>query len=88
MERGFIPGAIGHETAIFVAAGVSGAFGLVLITEPPHPPFTGRYALVSSLLYDVLGPWGMPMVCWVLAVIGFIAALSMRRERLGRKPGN
>lgn len=82
MEQGFVPGASSREVAIFVGAGVSAVFGFVLMAVPPHPPFFGRHAFISSLLFEWFGVWGMPMVCWLLAFVAFFGALAMRRKRL------
>lgn len=82
MERGFVPGASQRESVLFIAAFVAAAFGFVLLAEPRHPPFAGRGAAVDSLLYALLGSWGVPALCWLLAVVALAAALSLRRKRL------
>ena len=80
MERGFVPGASQRESVLFIAALAAGAFGFVLLAEPRHPPFVGRGAAIDSLLW--FGSWGMPALCWLLAVVALAAALSLRRKRL------
>ncbi len=89
MAQGFLPGARNHETVLFTCAVVGALFGLVLLDKPPVPPFTGRGAYLSALLYDWLGPLGFAFLTWAGAAIAFFAALSARRERFaGDRIGN
>ena len=85
MERGFTPGATQREHIAFVAAAVAAIFGFVLLAEPVHPPFTGRGTVIDSFLYTLFGSWGAPALCWLLALVAFVAALAMRRRRLERR---
>jgi hypothetical protein len=89
MAQGFLPGARNNETILFAFGAVGGLFGLVLLDEPPAPPFTGRGAYLSALLYDWLGPVGFAFLTWAGAVVAFVAALSARRKRFsGGRSGN
>ena len=83
MERGFVPGATAAEQMFFVGAAVLGVFSAMLFVSPPHPPFTGRGAVFSSLVYSMLGPLGIPGATAGAAVACFSLGLSMRRKRLG-----
>jgi hypothetical protein len=84
MEQGINPGASSQELALFVSAVAGFVFGFTLIVEPSHPPFSGRGAVVDSVLFQVFGIWGKPLVCWVLALIACMAAVKLRRKRLKR----
>jgi hypothetical protein len=89
MAQGFLPGASNNETVLFAFAVVGALFGFVLLDKPPVPPFTGRGAFLSALLYDWLGPLGFAFLTWAGAVIAFLAALSVRRKRFfGDRIGN
>jgi hypothetical protein len=85
MERGFVPGAKNAEHVCSILAVVMVVFGLVLIFQPQHPPFVGRGALLSSLLYSWFGVWGQPLFCWFFACACVAAAFSARSKRL--RPG-
>lgn len=83
MERGFVPGAKNAERACFVFACAIAIFGIVLIVQPEHPPFSGRGALFSSLLYAWFGVWGQPVFCWLFACVLVAVSVAARRRRLG-----
>jgi hypothetical protein len=89
MAQGFFPGQSNYETVLFAFAGVGALFGFVLLEEPPVPPFTGRGAFLSALLYDWLGSLGFAFLTWAGSVIALVEALSVRRKRLsGDRIGN
>ena len=81
LERGFVPGAAGYEQALFVAAGVVAAAGVMLFASPPHPPFAGRGALFGSALYGLVGPMGIPTLTLCAAVALLALGLLRRRRR-------
>lgn len=87
MESGFEPGAASNVTALFVLGATGICFGLFLIANPVHPPFTGRGSVISSVLYVMLGPYGEPALCMVFSVLvivrGFVVKSSHSRK--GRK---
>jgi hypothetical protein len=85
MERGFVPGATAAEHMAFVGAVILAVFAGVLFASPPQPPFAGRGAVFSSLLYGALGPLGIPSATAGTAVACIALALSLRRRRLGRQ---
>ncbi len=82
MERGFLPGAKNAERVGFILAAISSTFGAFLVVQPQHPPFTGRGAHFSSLLYSWFGVWGQPLFCGVLAGVLITAAVVARSKRL------
>jgi hypothetical protein len=82
MAQGFLPGASNNETVLFTCAVIGALFGFVLLEKLPAPPFTGRGAFLSALLYDWLGPLSFAFLTWAGAVIFLLAALSLRRKRL------
>ena len=83
MERGFVPGAKTAERVCFIFAVAMAVFVVFLIIQPQHPPFAGRGAFFSSLLYSWFGVWGMPLFCWLLACVLVAAAVAARSKRLG-----
>lgn len=83
MERGFVPGAKNAERVCSILAAVTAIFGVFLIVHPQHPPFAGRGAHFSSLLYSWFGVWGQPLFCWLLAGVLITAAVVARSKRLG-----
>jgi hypothetical protein len=85
IERGFVPGASQRESALLVMALVLAAFGFVLLLESRHLPFTGRGAAIDTFLYEWLGPWGAPGLCWLLSLSACAMAMRLRRKRLGRQ---
>jgi hypothetical protein len=85
MARGFVPGAVAAEQALFVGAAVLAVFSLMHFVSPPHPPFTGRGAVFSSLVYGVLGPLAIPVAAAGASVACFALGLSMHRRRLVAK---
>lgn len=82
MEQGFVPGAASRELAVFVMAAAVLFFGVTRIMNPQLPPFSGRGALIDSVLFHLFGIWGAPAACWVSAIICCVMALKLRRERL------
>ena len=83
LERGFVPGATATEQMFFVGAAVLLVFSAVLFVSPSHPPFTGRGAVFSSLVYGVLSPIGASVAVAAIGVACFALSLSARRRRLG-----
>lgn len=85
MVRGYVPGAAAAEQMFFIGAAVLAVFSLGLFVSPPHPPFTGRGAAFSYLVYGALGPLAIPVAAAAAAVACFAFGLSMRRRRLGAR---
>lgn len=81
LERGYVPGATGHEQALFVAAGVALVAAVALFASPPQPPFEGRRAWLGAAVYGWLGPLGIPAAILVFAAVLFGFGLSRRRTR-------
>ena len=82
MERGFVPGAKTAERVCFIFAVAMAVFGVFLIIQPQHPPFAGRGAFFSSLLYSWFGVWGQPLFAWLVSCLSVFAAVSARSKRL------
>ena len=85
MERGFVPGARNAEFVCSILAVAIAIFGVVLVVQPQHPPFAGKGALISSLLYSWFGVWGQPLFCWWFACVLIAAAFAARRKRMGAR---
>lgn len=81
LSKGFRPGWAATQTALLVLAGVMVYLGVEEWMRPSHPPFEGRYALLSAALYAVLGPRGVPLLsCLGAAVCIFIVIASGRKQ--------
>lgn len=81
LEAGFEPGEASRASTFFVL-GIAGiCFGLYLIANPDHPPFTGAGALLSSILYALFGIYGRPLFLFGLSVLGIAAAFRLRKKR-------
>lgn len=87
-ENGFEPGASGKETTLYILGAVGIVFGLYLFANPPHPPFTGHGSLISSILYAVFGPLGIPSFTMTFSIgVVVIYFVSKRRQlRQEREP--
>ena len=82
MERGFEPGA-SNKVNVLLTLGIVGiSFSLFLFNSPPHPPFTGRGSIISSVLFATFGPLGIPVLILALSVAAFIGCYVVRRKRL------
>lgn len=80
MEAGFEPGLASKATALFVIGATGVYFSIFLFANPVHPPFTGRGATISSILYAMFGSYGVPafimVVSGVFIVFGFVVKNS------------
>jgi hypothetical protein len=85
MESGFVPGAKNAERVCAIFAVTTAILGVLLIAQPQHPPFSGRGALLSSLLYSWFGVWGQSLFCWLLACVLVAVAVGARNKRLGAR---
>lgn len=85
LKGGFVPGAKSAERVCAIFAATTAMLGALLIAQPQHPPFAGRGALLSSLLYSWFGVWGQPLFCWLLACVLVAGAVGARNKRLGAR---
>ena len=81
LEAGFDPGLASKVTALFVLGAVGIFFGLYLIAHPEHPPFSGRGALISSILYALFGLYGQPLVCFGLSITAIAGAFAVKKRK-------
>jgi hypothetical protein len=81
MEAGFEPGHAGKVTALFMLGATGICFGLFLIANPVHPPFTGYGAFISSVLYAMFGPYGEPALFIAFSVVAIVGGFVVKNSR-------
>lgn len=84
-ESGFEPGLCSKVEALLVLGATGMCFGLYLIANPQHPPFTGSGALLSTVLYSIFGQYGQPLLSFGLSVAAISAGFVIKRSRSHQK---
>lgn len=79
LESGFEPELASKTTALFVLGATGVCFCLYLIANPQHPPFTGRGVLISNVLYAIFGPYGHPLLCFVLSAAAIAGGFAIKK---------
>ena len=75
MERGFKPSGI-LKWQVYLGLGcIAGLLAFLEWQAPSRPPFTGRWSIVNSLAFEVLGSNGMLVVYIAIVVALLLAAV-------------
>lgn len=80
IEAGFEPGLASKASALFMLGATGICFGLYLIANPKHPPFTGAGAFLSNLLYAMFGPYGLPALTMSFAVAAIVGGFVVKNS--------
>jgi hypothetical protein len=81
MEKGFRPGWKAAQTGLLVAAGAMVWFGFEEWIQPTQPPFEGYGTIIRSVLYVAVGPRGVPIAAWVVAVTIVVTVIAQWRKK-------